>query len=301
MQELRGKLVYDQIKNECLDFVGSHNGIMPALAIVRVGERAEDIAYENSVKKRFMDFGLEVKTYELPANVSNADFQHAFRFINQDPEIHGILVMRPLPKQIDEEEMLGNMDPVKDLDGITRQNLAGVMMGEKDAFAPCTAQAVLEMLKGYQIEMHGKHAVIIGRSLVVGKPLAMLLLQENATVTVCHSKTENLKEICQSADILVVAVGRPQMVGSSYIREGATVIDVGINVDQDGHLVGDCNYDTISLKAGAVTPVPGGVGVVTTAVLAKHLVQAAGRQIKFASEEETKDQYLEDAWKPGRP
>lgn len=278
MQELRGKAVADVIKNECLDFVGKRNGEMPALAILRIGQRAEDISYEKSVKKSFIDFGLEVKDYELPEKVSNEEFRQTFDFLNNDPEIQGILIMRPLPPQIDEDYVIRNLKPEKDVDGITHENIAGVMRGEKTAFAPCTAQAVVEMLKGYQIELAGKQVVVLGRSMVVGKPLSMLLLQENATVTVCHSKSENLKELTKQADILVVAIGKAREIGSSYIKEDAVVIDVGINTDKEGKLCGDCDYETMSTKASALTPVPGGLGVLTTAVLAKHLIQAAERQ-----------------------
>ncbi len=279
MQELRGKLISDKLKNECLDFVGKNNGVLPALAILRVGEKAEDISYEKSVKKRFIDFGLEVKDYELPANVSDEEFRQTFDFLNNDPEIQGILLMRPLPKQIDESYVIKNLKPEKDLDGITNENIAGVMRGDESAFAPCTAQAVVEMLKGYDIPLEGKNVVILGRSMVVGKPLSMLLLKENATVTVCHSKSENLKEITKQADVLVVAIGKAKEIGSSYIKDDAVVIDVGINVDKDGKLCGDCDYETMSTKASAITPVPGGLGIVTTAVLAKHLVRAAERQM----------------------
>ena len=292
MQELRGKIIADQIKGECLDFVGKYNGILPALAILRVGHKEADLSYERSIKKRFMDFGLEAKDYELPENVSNEEFQQVFDFINQDSEIHGILVMRPLPKQIDEAAMLRKMNPLKDLDGITDANVAGVMRGDADAFAPCTAQAVVEILKGHQIEMAGKEVCIIGRSMVVGKPLSMLLLQENATVTVCHSKTEDLKAVASRADILVAAIGKAKFISSGYVKEDATVIDVGINVDEAGNLCGDCDWDQIILKAGAATPVPGGVGTVTTAVLAKHLVQAAKLQMKLAPIDDSADEYL---------
>ncbi len=279
MQELRGKAIADRIKDECLSFVGKYNGMLPALAILRVGHKEADLSYERSIKKRFIDFGLEAKDYELPEDVSNEEFQKVFDFINQDPEIHGILVMRPLPKQIDEAAMLRKMDPRKDLDGITDASAAGVMRGDPDAFAPCTAQAVIEILKGYEIELSGKEVCIIGRSMVVGKPLSMLMLKENATVTVCHSKTEQLKEVASQADILVAAIGKAKKISSAYVKEDAVVIDVGINVDDDGKLCGDCDWDQIILKAGAATPVPGGVGTVTTAVLAKHLVQAVKLQM----------------------
>ena len=257
MQELRGKIIADQIKGECLDFVGQYNGILPALAILRVGHKEADLSYERSIKKRFMDFGLEAKDYELP-----------------------------------EAAMLRKMNPLKDLDGITATNVAGVMRGDADAFAPCTAQAVVEILKGHQIEMAGKEVCIIGRSMVVGKPLSMLLLQENATVTVCHSKTEDLKAVASRADILVAAIGKAKFISSGYVKEDATVIDVGINVDEAGNLCGDCDWDQIILKAGAATPVPGGVGTVTTAVLAKHLVQAAKLQMKLAPIDDSADEYL---------
>lgn len=293
MQELRGQMVSDQIKNECLDFVGKHNGILPALAIIRVGERPEDLAYERSVKKRFIDFGMEVKNYELKKDCTDAEFQEVFDFINDDPEINGILVMRPLPPQIDEKTMLKKLKPEKDMDGISPVNIAKVMLMEPDAIAPCTAQAVIELLKAYKIELAGKHAVVIGRSMVVGRPLAMLLMKENATVTVCHSKTENIKDITATGDIVITAVGRPRMVGSSYIKEDAVVVDVGINADADGKLCGDCDWDTIITRAAAATPVPGGLGTVTTAVLAKHLMEAAAKQMDFTHEDPEKDSYME--------
>ncbi len=293
MQELRGKLIADRLKGECLDFVGRYNGILPALAILRVGNKEADIAYERSIKKRFVDFGLEAKDYELPENCTNEEFQEVFDFINNDPEIQGILVMRPLPEQIDEEAMLKKMNPLKDLDGITATNLAGVMRGDKDAFAPCTAQAVVEILKDYNIELAGKRACIIGRSLVVGKPLSMLLLKEDVTVTVCHSKTENIKAVASEADIVIAAIGKARHISSGYIKEDATVIDVGINVDAEGKLCGDCDWDQIVLKAGAATPVPGGVGTVTTAVLAKHLVDATRLQMDLPAVDDEKDQYTE--------
>ncbi|SFG21375.1 bifunctional 5,10-methylenetetrahydrofolate dehydrogenase/5,10-methenyltetrahydrofolate cyclohydrolase [Oribacterium sp. WCC10] len=293
MQELKGKLIADRIKGECLDFVGKYNGILPALAILRVGDKEADIAYERNIKKRFVDFGLEAKDYELPANCTNEEFQEVFDFINNDPDIHGILVMRPLPEHIDEEAMLKKMNPLKDLDGITDANVAGIMRGDKDAFAPCTAQAVVEILKGYNIEMAGKRACIIGRSMVVGKPLSMLLLKENATVTVCHSKTVNIKSVASEADIVVAAIGKAKQISGGYVKEDATVIDVGINVDEQGNLSGDCDWDQIVLKAGAATPVPGGVGTVTTAVLAKHLVDAARLQLNLPEVDDSKDEYIE--------
>ena len=232
------------------------------------------MSYERSIKKRFQDFGLEVKDYHLEENCSNQEFQEVFRFLNEDPEIDGILVFRPLPPQIDEEEMLSVMKKEKDVDGVTSSNLAGLLLQDPDAFAPCTAEAVMELCKYYKIPLSGKEVCIIGRSLVVGKPLSVLMLNADATVTVCHSKTENIKEVAKRADVLVTAIGKAKAIGSSYCKEGATVIDVGINVDSDGNLCGDVDYDTIKTVAEKLTPVPGGLGPVTTAVLAKHVVKA---------------------------
>ena len=273
MEELRGKEIVEAMRTECLSFA-RENACIPSLAVLRVGDKESDIAYERSIKKRFQDFGLEVKDYHLEENCSNAEFQEVFRFLNEDPEIDGILVFRPLPLQIDEEEMLSVMKKEKDVDGVTSSNLAGLLLQDPDAFAPCTAEAVMELCKYYKIPLSGKEVCIIGRSLVVGKPLSVLMLNADATVTVCHSKTENIKEVTKRADVLVTAIGKAKAIGSSYCKEGATVIDVGINVDSDGNLCGDVDYDTIKTVAEKLTPVPGGLGPVTTAVLAKHVVKA---------------------------
>ena len=273
MEELRGKEIVEAMRTECLSFA-RENACIPSLAVLRVGDKESDIAYERSIKKRFQDFGLEVKDYHLEENCSNAEFQEVFRFLNEDPEIDGILVFRPLPLQIDEEEMLSVMKKEKDVDGVTSSNLAGILLQDPDAFAPCTAEAVMELCEYYKIPLSGKEVCIIGRSLVVGKPLSVLMLNADATVTVCHSKTENIKEVAKRADVLVTAIGKAKAIGSSYCKEGATVIDVGINVDSDGNLCGDVDYDTIKTVAEKLTPVPGGLGPVTTAVLAKHVVKA---------------------------
>ena len=273
MEELRGKEIVEAMRTECLSFA-RENACIPSLAVLRVGDKESDIAYERSIKKRFQDFGLEVKDYHLEENCSNAEFQEVFRFLNEDPEIDGILVFRPLPLQIDEEEMLSVMKKEKDVDGVTSSNLAGLLLQDPDAFAPCTAEAVMELCKYYKIPLSGKEVCIIGRSLVVGKPLSVLMLNADATVTVCHSKTENIKEVAKRADVLVTAIGKAKAIGSSYCKEGTTVIDVGINVDSDGNLCGDVDYDTIKTVAEKLTPVPGGLGPVTTAVLAKHVVKA---------------------------
>lgn len=277
MRELRGKKLSDTIREKCLDYVNERNGEMPVLAIIRVGEKPDDISYEKSAKKKLTDFGMEVKTYELEADISNSEFQEVFDFINQDEEIDGILLLRPLPAQIDEEAVLQKINPDKDVDGISLWNTAELVRGG-NGFAPCTAQAVVEMLKGYDIELEGKHAVVLGRSMVVGKPLVQLLLKENATVTVCHSRTENLKELCAQADILISAIGKAKFVTGEYVKKDAVVIDVGINVDEEGKLCGDCNWESIIERASAATPVPGGIGAVTTALLGQHLTEAAEKR-----------------------
>ena len=215
-------------------------------------------------------------------NIPDQEFKTAFGRINSDPKIDGILVFRPLPEQIVQEDIDRMIDPLKDLDGISPVNIAKVFSGDNTGFAPCTAEAVMDILRFNGISPAGKRAVIVGRSMVVGRPLAMLFLQENATVTVCHTKTVDLPQLCRSADILVVAAGCANMVDKSFVKPGAVVIDVGINVDENGKLCGDVDFKDIQETASMATPVPGGVGSVTTSVLAKRLVHAAQLQNKEA-------------------
>lgn len=251
------------------------NGLIPRLAIVRVGENPDDMSYERGATKKMEAFGLEVQSYVFPADISDADFKQAFGEINSDDKIHGILLLRPLPKQICERDIEQMIDPGKDLDGISPINAAKIFAGDATGFAPCTAEAVVEMLKSNQIPISGKRVTIVGRSMVVGKPLAMLMLGENATVTVCHTRTQDLAETCCGAEILVAAAGKAHMLNEAFVGPDAIVIDVGINVNDAGKLCGDVDFVSIQEKAAMATPVPGGVGAVTTAVLAKHLVRAA--------------------------
>lgn len=250
----------------------------PKLAIVRVGERPDDLAYERGALKKMDSFGLLAESFSFPENISDEEFKAEFKKINQSPDIDGILLLRPLPGQIKEKEIEAMIDPRKDLDGISPANIARVFAGDDQGFAPCTAEAVIEVIKAAGISLSGKRVTVVGRSMVVGRPLSMLLLKENATVTICHTKTENLKETCKNAEILIAAVGRAKMLDSSFVGEGAVVIDVGINVDEDGKLCGDVDFASLEGTASMATPVPGGVGAVTTAVLAKHLVKAACRK-----------------------
>lgn len=274
MLELRGKKVSDGIKEyvskelETLSFV-------PNLAIVRVGENPDDMSYERSATKKLKSFGLDVASYVFPQDISDEDFKKAFKDINEDDEVTGILLLRPLPRTINEKDIENMIDPKKDLDGISPINIAKVFAGDTSGFSPCTAEAVIEVLKAYDIELTGKRVTVVGRSMVVGKPVSMLLLKENATVTMTHTRTVNLKKTCSDAEIVIAAAGRAKMLNSDYCGQDAVMIDVGINVDENGKLCGDVDYSTLDGKASAATPVPGGVGTVTTAVLAKHLIQAA--------------------------
>ena len=276
MELIKGAPVSAKIKEEVGEMLEKINGPAPKLAIVRVGENPDDMSYERGAVKKMDAFGLRSQCYTFPADITDEDFKKEFTAINADTDVSGILLLRPLPKQICEKDIEAMIDPKKDLDGISPVNIAKVFSGDPTGFAPCTPEAVIEVLKAYNIPMEGKRAVIVGRSMVVGRPLSMLLLKENATVTICHTRTKDLPGTCQQAEILVAAAGKAKMLDDSYVGENTTVIDVGINVDENGKLCGDVDYDTILEKAQAATPVPGGVGAVTTAVLAKHLVRAAG-------------------------
>ena len=274
MLELRGKKVSDGIKEyvskelETLSFV-------PKLAIVRVGENPDDMSYERSATKKLKSFGLDVASYVFPQDISDEAFKKAFKDVNEDDEVTGILLLRPLPRTINEKDIENMIDPKKDLDGISPINIAKVFAGDTTGFSPCTAEAVIEVLKAYDIELTGKRVTVVGRSMVVGKPVSMLLLKENATVTMTHTRTVDLKKTCSDAEIVVAAAGRAKMLNSDYCGQDAVMIDVVINVDDNGKLGGEVDYATLDGKASAATPVPGGVGTVTTAVLAKHLIQAA--------------------------
>ena len=274
MQILKGAPVAAAIRDEIKkELEGCET--KPCLAIVRVGEKQEDLSYERSALKRMSGVGIETKLFVFPADISMDDFSAEFAAINDDPTIDGILLFRPLPAQLNESQIVESIAPEKDVDGISSAALGKLFSGDKHAFAPCTAQAVMEILHFYGIEPQGKRAVVLGRSLVVGKPLSMLLLNENATVTICHSRTASLPEVCREADILVTAIGKAKLVDERFVSEKTIVIDVGINVDENGMLCGDVNFGQIEDKVFMATPVTGGVGAVTTAVLAKHVLEAA--------------------------
>lgn len=269
---LKGAEVSARIKEQVQQMLEKLDGEVPELAIVRVGENPDDMSYERGAIKKMKNFGLHVRSCVFPADISNQEFQEEFGKINDDPDVAGILLLRPLPKQICEKDIENMIDPAKDLDGISPVNIAKVFAGDDSGFAPCTAEAVVEVLKANGIPISGKRVTIVGRSMVVGKPLAMLMLKENATVTVCHTRTKDLKAACRNGEILVAAAGKAKMLGQEHVGPGAVVLDVGINVDEDGRLCGDVDFEKIQETAAMATPVPGGIGAVTTAVLARHLV-----------------------------
>ena len=278
MIALKGAPVSAKMKDEIDEQKKALSGPAPKLGIVRVGERPDDLSYERGALKRMEKLGLAAESFVFPQDISHEAFEKEFLAINEDPAIDGILLLRPLPKQIDEDKITRLIDPEKDLDGISPTNIAKVFSGDETGFAPCTAEAVIEVLKAYGIPIAGKRAVVVGRSMVVGRPLAMLLLKENATVTICHTKTRHLPEVSREGEILIAAAGKAKMLDKSFAGEDAVVIDVGINVDKEGNLCGDVDYDSLEGTASMATPVPGGVGAVTTSVLAKHLVRAAAKR-----------------------
>ena len=256
-------------------------GTVPTLATVRRGAREDDLSYERSAVKRCAAVGIETRCISLPADVSGGELEKTLRALSAEETVHGILLLRPLPPALDETRILRAIAPEKDVDGATEASLAAVYAGTGEGFAPCTAQAVLELLDHYEIPIEGKRTVILGRSLVVGRPAAMLLLHRGATVTLCHSKTENAAEIAREADILVAATGRRESVGAAYFSAGQTVVDVGIHYNNETQkLCGDVVFAEAESVVRAVTPVPGGVGALTTAVLAAHTARAAARQRK---------------------
>lgn len=253
----------------------SEKDIIPTLAVVRVGAREDDLSYERGVMTRCGKVGVAVRQFLLPADASQDELLDVIQKINADASIHGCLLFRPLPKQFDDRTIRAALDPKKDIDGITDGSLAGVFTNTAIGYPPCTAQACLEILKYYQIPLSGKRAVVVGRSLVVGKPAAMMLDRENATVTMCNSRTQDLPALCREADVVVVAMGRMGAIGGDALREGQVVVDVGIHVNEEGKLCGDVRFSEAEPLVDAITPVPGGVGTVTTSVLVGHVVDAA--------------------------
>lgn len=280
---IKGKPVGDALsevlKGECEALV--KDGIQPKLAILRVGAKPNDLSYEKGALKKCDTIGIKAEVTELPEGTTQEEYIEALEKLNKDSSVNGILTFRPLPKGIDEEVIKNVIAPEKDVDCFSPMNTAKLMEGDKTGFPPCTPTAVVEILKHYNVPLKGAKVVVLGRSMVVGKPVSMLLLGENATVTICHSKTQDLQKVCADADVLVAGVGRARMVTADYVKEGAVVIDVGINAKPEGGgICGDVDTDDVVGKASMVTPVPAGVGSVTTSILAKHVIKACKQQNK---------------------
>lgn len=274
---LKGKEVVKKVKESMERNVKDLNnrGVTPTLAIIRLGENPDDIAYERSILKNCETVGIEGEAYEKDVNISTEDLISLIEELNVDNNIHGILIFRPLPKHIDEDIIAKTISPLKDVDCMNPLNLEKIFEGNMEGFAPCTPKAAVMIMDHYNIPLEGAHVVIINRSMVVGRPLSMMLLGKNSTVTICHSKTKDLKGFTNSADVVVTALGRPKYVTDEYFNEKSVVIDVGISFDENGKMAGDVDFDNVSSKVKAITPVPGGVGSLTTSILLSHVILAA--------------------------
>lgn len=273
---LRGKKVADYLTDKVIEDVENlkKEGVIPTLAMVRVGNKEDDIAYQRAAVNRCVKCGIETMLIEVGEETIEEEYVQILKDLNTDDSVHGILCFRPLPNHISEEVVEQYINHNKDVDCFSPINIGKLMYGDENAYPPCTPKAVVDILDYYGIDLAGKKVAIVGRSLVVGKPLSLLVLNRNATVTICHSKTENLRDITQNSDIVISCMGRAKFLDDTYISEGSTVIDVGINFDENGKMCGDVDFDAVINKVKYITPVPGGVGTVTTSVLVTHLVKA---------------------------
>ena len=280
-QLIDGKLISAQIKDELKEEVVSlkEKGIIPCLAVIQVGNDPASSVYVNNKKKACAYIGIESLSYELEENITQEELLSIIDELNHNEMVNGILVQLPLPKHIDEEAVIQAIAPQKDVDGFHPETVGNMCIGSK-GFLPCTPAGVIQLLKRSNIEIEGKECVVVGRSNIVGKPMAILLLRENGTVTITHSRTKNLKEVTKRADILVAAIGKPKFITQEYIKKGAVVIDVGIHRNEENKLCGDVDFEAVEPKAAMITPVPGGVGAVTTAVLMLQTLEAAQRTVK---------------------
>lgn len=274
-QIIDGKVISEQIKEECRKKVAAYKekGIEITLAVIQVGADPASSVYVRN-KKRACEFcGMNSLSYELPEETTHEELLTLIRKLNADDKVNGILVQLPLPKHIDEDLVIQAIDPKKDVDGFHPQSVGALCIGQP-GFVSCTPAGIIELLKRSNIEIAGKECVVIGRSNIVGKPMALLLLRENGTVTVCHSRTKDLKEVTKRADILIVAIGKPKFITGDYVKEGAVVIDVGIHRNEDNKLCGDVDFESVAEKTSAITPVPGGVGPMTIAMLMHNCVES---------------------------
>lgn len=276
-----GKKISSDIKDELKEKVARLNseGIYPCLAVIQVGNDPASTVYVGNKKKACAYIGIKSRAYELPEETSQEELLDLIRQLNEDDEVHGILVQLPVPDHMNEKKIIQTISPKKDVDGFHPQNVGALSIGD-EGFVSCTPAGIIQLLKRSDIDIDGKRCVVVGRSNIVGKPMSMLLLRENGTVTVCHSHTRDLADICSQADILVASIGKPRFFDASYIKEGAAVIDVGIHRDENGGLCGDVDFDSMVEKAGAITPVPGGVGPMTIAMLMNNCVESAVRMCK---------------------
>lgn len=278
-RRLAGKPVADKLKEQIRDKTAAlkARGIYPKIRILRVGAREDDLSYEKSIVKSCEKLGVLAEVVEMPVSISQEELINEIQKANADADVHGIMLFRPLPKGIDAEAVNQSIVPEKDVDCMSKENLVQIFEGKSKGYVPCTPKAVVEMLKFYEIPLSGANVVVAGRSLVVGKPLAMLLLDENCTVTICHSRTKDMREITKKADIVVAAIGKPKFFDSSYFTEGQTVIDVGINEDPEtGKICGDVDYEDVFGKVRALNPAIGGIGTITTTLLIGQVVEAGG-------------------------
>ena len=280
-EQLRGKLVVERIAADLaprIEALGRAD-VVPTLAIVRMGERPDDLSYERTAKKRAESLGIAVRSVVLEEFAPQEALEAALHEVNHDPSVHGCLLFRPLPAFIDDARACEVLDPRKDIDGITLASLAAVFTDGHAGFPPSTAAACIEMLEHYGVPLEGRRVVVVGRSLVVGKPVSMMLLRRNASVTICHSRSNDLAGICRAADVVICATGRARAFGADFVSPGQTVLDVGINFDTHGNLCGDVDFDQVEPIVGAITPVPGGIGTVTTSMTMAHTVAAAERAL----------------------
>ena len=281
-ERLRGKPVADAMKEDLIKRVEAlkAKGITPKIGIIRVGANPDDLFYEGGIKKTSEGVGLSYEIFEHPEDIGQEQLEKAVSAVGADSSIHGILMFAPLPKHLDEKKIRQLIPVEKDVDCMTLGSAGKVFADDVTGFPPCTPTACMEMLKFYDIPLKGKKVTVVGRSMIVGKPVAMLLMREHATITICHSRTENLDQVCAEADILVAAIGRAKMIGAGYVKPGQIVIDVGINADPDnpGKYCGDVDFAAVEPVVEKISPVPGGVGSVTTIVLCKHTVMACEMQ-----------------------
>lgn len=273
---LKGNVVAAQIKEQMKKVVEELSKVnkVPTLAIVRLGNNPGDISYEKSIIKNCNNIGIKPEVIEKDVNISTDELVSLLEDLNKNDKISGILVFRPLPKHIDEEVIRNAISPAKDVDCMHPLNLEKIFEGDMTGFAPCTPMAAMEILKYYNIPLEGKNVVVVNRSMVVGKPLTMMLLKENATVTICHSRTKDLNKVTKNADVVVVALGKAKFFDDNYFNDKSIVIDVGVSLDENGKISGDVDYDKVHPIVDKVTPVPGGVGSVTTSILLNHVVKA---------------------------